>query len=163
MAELVAQDVDFAETAPVRAEGRAVVSGTPAEVWAVLLDYPGWSSWFGGVNHARATSDPATGVGSTREVVLPGGVTFQERFIAWEEEALWSFTATAMTPVAAFRSLVERVTIVELEPGRTRVTYRMAFDPKPLLAPVAPLLAKAISGNLTKAMRALDRRVQESR
>lgn len=163
MAELVTQEIDYAETAPVRAEGRTVVTGTPAEVWAVLLDYPAWPTWFGGVKTCRSTSEPSTGVGSTREVVLGGGATVRERFVAWEHEAVWGFTATAMTPVSIFRSLVERVTIAELEPGRTRVTYRMAFEPALLLKPVAPLLARAMSANLTKAMRALDQRVQQTR
>lgn len=158
MAKLTPQQIEFAETAPFRAEGTALVMGSPTEVWAVLADNGSWPSWFAGVKSCRATSDPGTGVGSTREVVLAGGSRFQERFIAWEEDALWSFTATDMKP-AAFRSLVERVTIVESGPGRTRITYRMAFEPKPALRPLAPLLAKVLSRNLTKAMERLGREV----
>lgn len=162
MAKLVPQKIEFADTAPVRAEGTALVDGAPAEVWAVLLDYESWPTWFAGVKRCRATSDPVTGVGSTREVVLVGGSRIQERFVAWEEDVLWSFTATEMTP-APFRSLVERVTIAGAGPGRTRVTYRMAFEPKAALRPVAPLLAKAQGRNLTKAMERLAAEVVERR
>ena len=151
MSQLTPQEIQFADTASIRAEGTALVVGTPGEVWAVLVDHESWPMWFAGVKSCRATSDPARGVGSTREVVLVGGSRFRERFIAWEEGALWSFTATEMTP-AVVRSLVERVTIAEFSPGRTQVIYRMAFDPKPFLRPVAPLLAKVVSRNLTKAM-----------
>lgn len=162
MATLIPQGPAFAETAPVRAEGAAVVAATPAEVWAVLLDYPAWPRWFRGVRSCRPTSDPATGVGSTREVVLVGGTRFQERFILWEEAAVWAFTATEMKP-GGFRSLVERVTIEARGPSWTQVTYRMALDPSTLLRPVAPLLARAIGRNLTKAMEALGREAQDRR
>ncbi len=156
MAELIQQDLSFADTAPARAEGAAVVTASPAEVWAVLADHDRWPSWFAGVSRCRGTSTPASGVGSTREVVLSGGARFQERFIAWEEGALWAFTATEMTP-PAFRSLVERVTIEAVDADRTRVTYRMAIDPKPFLKPVMPVVTKAISRRLTSAMGSLGR------
>lgn len=156
MSGLTPRDLSFADTAPARAEGAAVVAVTPAEVWAVLVDHAGWPRWFSGVKACRSTSEPATGIGSTREVVLSGGARFQERFIAWEEGALWAFTATEMTP-GGFRSLVERVTIEAIDAGRTRVTYRMAFDPSLLLKPLAPLLTRAVGRNLDKAMEALGR------
>jgi len=162
VAQLVPQEIEFADTAPVTAEGAAVVTGTPEEVWAVLADHQGWPSWFAGVKSCEATSEPATGVGSTRRVVLAGGSRFEERFVAWDPAKRWAFTVTDMRP-AAVRSLVERITIAELAPGRTRVTYRMAFDPKPWLKPVAPLLARAMSANLTRAMTSLGRQVVERR
>lgn len=162
MAKLTPQEIEFAETAPFRAEGTALVGGSPTEVWAVLADHESWPTWFAGVRACRATSEAGTGVGSTREVILVGGSKFQDRFIAWDEGSLWSFTATEMKP-AAFRSLVERVTIVESGPGRTRITYRMAFDPKPAFRPLAPLLVKVLGRNLTKALEHLGREVVERR
>lgn len=151
MAELTPQDLDFAETAPVRVDGTAVLDATPAEVWAVVVDYPGWPRWFPNVKSCAATSDPAVGVGSTRRVTLPGGAVVDERFIAWEPEALWAFTAEAARP-AVFRSLVERVTITEVQPGRTSVAYLMAFDPHPMLKPTIALLRRSLGRNLTKAV-----------
>lgn len=162
MATLVTQDIHFAETALVRAEGTATVAATPAEIWAVLVDCERWPRWFFGVRSCEATSDPAGGVGSTRRVQLTGGARFEERFIAWEPGALWAFTAESMAP-PVFRSLVERVTITEVAPGRTSVTYRVAFDPVGWLRPTAPILRAGLRRTLTRAMgrlgdEAVDRR-----
>ncbi|MCU1499747.1 MAG: polyketide cyclase [Acidimicrobiales bacterium] len=162
MATMTPQEIAFADSAPVQAAGSAEMVARPDEVWAVLLDYPAWPAWFPTVKRCRATSEPPTGVGSTREVVLWGGSRFQERFIAWEDGRLWAFTATEMKP-GGLRSLVERVTIEELEAGRCRVTYRMAFDPYPALKPLAPLLRVGISRVLTKAMCRLGDQVAERR
>ncbi|MEZ5177187.1 MAG: SRPBCC family protein [Acidimicrobiales bacterium] len=163
MANLLPREVDFAETAPVRIEGSATLAATPAEVWAVLLDYDAWPRWFRGVHSCHATSDPPTGVGSTRRVGLAKGrSTVDERFVAWEDERLWAFTATAMSP-ALFRSLVERATIEPGADGRTTVTYRMAFDPKPALRPALPLLRSGVRRNLEAAMVELGREVQRRR
>ena len=162
MGQLIPQEIGYADTAPVQAEGRALVEGTPAEVWAVLLDYERWPKWFMGLKRCRATSDPAIGLGSSREVVLSGGATFQERFIGWEEEVLWSFTALEMKP-ALFRSLVERVTIENLGPRRTQVTYRMALDLKPALKLLVPVMKPALNRNLNKAMASLAREVATRR
>ena len=162
MATLTPQTIEFAETAPFRAEGSAVVAGTPAEVWAVVLDYERWPDWFPGVKRCHATSTPPTGVGSTREVVLSGGSTFQERFIAWEDEALWSFTATEMKP-PGFRSLVERLTIEDLGPNRSQVTYRMGLELTIGLKPLALLLRPMLNRTLTKAMAGLAAQVVSRR
>lgn len=162
MATLVPRAIDYAETAPVRIEGSATLDATPAEIWAVLLDYETWPRWFRGVRSCRSTSDPATGVGSTRTVGLGGGSTVDEEFIAWEDERLWAFTAVAMTP-NLFRSLVERCTLEPLDEARTTVTYRMALDPKPILRPAVPLLRAGIGRNLTAAMEELGREVQRRR
>lgn len=161
MAKLIAQDPAFAETAPVIAERTATVDGTPADVWAVILDYPRWSEWFPGVKTCVATSEPATGLGSTRTVTLPGGVAVQERFIIWDEPEAWGFTA--LTGPSMFKSLVERITIKPLGPRLTEVTYRMAFKPSPGFGLVVKLVRGRIEKNLGVAMRNLNAEVVAAR
>jgi uncharacterized protein YndB with AHSA1/START domain len=156
MATIAPQTIDFADTAPVWVEGTAVAEATPEQVWQVLVDYPSWPSWFGGgVTSVKATSDPATGVGSTREVLLGKGkpLRFHERFIAWDEGKRWSFTAIEGPGVIA--GLVERCLIEPISPTRTRVTYRMAFAPKAALKPFVPVLKPGIRRALTKGMEGL--------
>lgn len=163
MATLSPRTIDFADAAPVHVDGTATLQASPAEIWEVLLDYEAWPRWFRGLHTCRPTSDPATGVGSTRTVTLAGGrSSVEERFIAWEDERLWAFTATTMSP-AIFRSLVERVTIEVVDAERTTVTYRMAFDPKPVLRPVLPILRAGIARNLSAAMVELGREVTRRR
>ena len=163
MASLSPREIDFADAAPVRIDGSATLDATPAEVWAVLLDYEAWPRWFRGLHTCRATSEPATGVGSTRTVTLAKGRSVvEERFIAWEDERLWAFTATSMSP-AMFRSLVERVTIDPVDESSTTVTYRMALDPKPVLRPMVPLLKAGVSRNLSAALVGLGREVVRRR
>ena len=156
MATIPPQTIEFADTAPVWVEGTAIADATPEQVWQVLVDYPRWPSWFGGgVSAVRATSDPATGIGSTREVLLGKGkpLRFHERFIAWDEGERWAFTAIEAPGVLA--GLVERCLIEPISPIRTRVTYRMAFAPKAVLKPLVPVLRPGIRRALGKGMQGL--------
>ncbi len=163
MGKLVEQEIGFAETAPFRAEGSATFEATPAEVWAVVLDYPSWPRWFEGVKSCVATSDPAVGIGSTRRVALPiPGSKVDERFIAWDEGERWAFTGTDATP-GLFRALVERLLIEDLGDGRCRTTYRMAFEPSWWLRPLAGGLRKGTDKALAKAMEGLGREVAARR
>lgn len=163
MAQLIEQDVAYAETAPFRADGVATFRATPEEVWAVILDYPAWPRWFAGVTSCRATSDPSTGVGSTRRVSLVGpGSKIDERFIAWDDGERWAFTATDATP-GLWRCLVERILIEDLGDGRCQVTYRMAFEPSWWMRPVAGPFRKAMERNLAKATAALGDEVARRR
>lgn len=153
MASLIPQDLEFAETAPVIAEAIEVIEATPAELWAVIVDYERWPKWFSGVNGCRSTSTPATGVGSTREVTLAGGMTVAERFIGWEDQSLWAFTAIEAPPVLS--SLVERVTLLPVDASTTQVAYRMAFAPRRGLTPVMRLVRPLIERNLGASLRAM--------
>ncbi|WP_426574860.1 SRPBCC family protein [Aquihabitans sp. McL0605] len=154
MATFIPETIDFAETAPVIAEAVGLVSGTPQEVWTSILDYPRWTQWMGSLKDCRATSEPATGIGSTRQVTLTGGLKFQERFIAWDEPNVWAFTGTEGPPI--FERLVERITIREVSPGRSQVTYRMAMKPRRGLTPVLKVARKGIEKNLAASLAALD-------
>lgn len=161
MADYTPQPIEFADTAPFWVEGSAVAEATPEQVWLVLIDYPSWPSWFGGgVTSVRSTSDPSTGVGSTREVILGPGrrVRFDERFIAWEEGERWAFTG--VTGPGVVSSLVERCVIEATSPMHTRVTYRMAFEPKPAIKPLLPLARPAVRRALTRAMTGLAKEAQ---
>lgn len=152
MGSVPKQTIDFADSAPRYGEGSAVVEATPEQVWAVLIDHANWPSWFGkALKSATPTSDPASGVGSTRTVRLQGGSVVEEEFIVWDEPRVWAFTGTAISP-PAFKKLVERCTIEPVDETHTRITYRMAFEPATLLKPIAPLLVKGVNKALADAM-----------
>ncbi|MGB3055606.1 MAG: SRPBCC family protein [Acidimicrobiales bacterium] len=151
------RDLSFVDSAPVRIEAAVTVIATRAQVWAVLADHRGWPNWFGpSLTSCEPTSETEQGVGSTRRVTLRGGTTVDERFIAWDEPEVWSFTGTAMKP-ALFRELVERVVLAPIGDDRTRVTYTMALTPAPALRPFVPLLKAGVSRSLRGALEELGR------
>lgn len=155
MATYVTQDLAWADRAPLVVESTAIVQGTPQEVWDAILDYPRWAVWFPRIATCQATSDPPTGVGSTRDVTLKGGGgTVSERFIAWDEPEVWAFTATSGPPV--FTSIVERIAIEALDDGRSSVSYRMALAPRSLLLPVLRLATGQLQKVLATALANLD-------
>ncbi|MGN6693657.1 MAG: SRPBCC family protein, partial [Aquihabitans sp.] len=127
MAAYIPRTLDFADSAPITFESSEVVTSTPAEIWAVLCDHERWPEWMGSLKSVRPTATPASGVGSTREVVLAGGLTFQEQVLAWDEPERWAFTGLDGPRIAC--GLVERVTVEPLGAAQTRVTYRMAIEP----------------------------------
>lgn len=161
MATLIPQTLAFADTAPVIAESTATIDGTPAEVWATILVYERWPEWFPSVKTCRSTSEPATGVGSTRTVTIPGGMSVDERFIAWDEPEVWAFTALTGPPV--FQSLVERITIRPVGDDRSEVTYRMAIEPKRGFGGVLKVARSQIAKTLAGALRNLDGEVARTR
>lgn len=160
---LVEQDLAFVDLAPGLAQASIEVGATREQVWAVLVDHRRWPDWFGpSLLACEPTSEAEAGVGSTRRVRLKGGAVVAERFIAWDEPSLWSFTGTGARP-KVFSSLVERATLDELPGGRTRVTYTMAFALPGALGRLAPLVAKAITRNLAGALAGLARRAEGGR
>lgn len=161
MASFVPRELDFAETAPIIIESVGVVDGTRQEVWDTILDYERWPKWFTNIKTCRATSTPATGVGSTRVVTLGGGVAFDERFIAWDEPEVWAFTGISGPPI--FAGLVERITLVELGPRLTEVTYRMAIEPRKGLGFAVKGAQGGVRKNLKKALRLLNTEVANRR
>ena len=151
------RDLSFIDSAPVRIEAAVTVMATRAKLWSVLADHRGWPKWFGpSLVTCEPTSTDEHGVGSTRRVTLRGGATVDERFIAWDEPELWSFTGTGMKP-ALFRELVERVVLAPIGDDRTRITYTMALTPAPALRPFVPLLRAGVGRSLRQALEELGR------
>ena len=155
MATYTPQGIDFADTAPVIAERSGTIAASREQVWSAICDHEHWPEWMVALKSCRPTSTPPSGVGSTRVVTLAGGVSFHEEFIAWDEPEVWAFTGTSGPGI--FQSLVERVTLTEVDPGRTQITYRMAIAPRRGLGPLVKLARGGIEKNLGKALEELDR------
>jgi carbon monoxide dehydrogenase subunit G len=160
MGTLEEQELGFAEDAPVTPEATVVINASPAEIWAVLADNETWPEWFAGLRKVVPTSGGEFGLGSTRRVEL-GLMKVDERFIAWDVGRLWAFTGTEMKP-KLFTKLVERVVLEPLDEGRTRVTYRMAFELVPPMRLMAPALRSGMARAIAKGMRGLAERVEGS-
>jgi hypothetical protein len=158
MAALVTRTIDWIDQAPVRIEGHAESTATPADVFAILADHERWPEWFPSVRKVTVLG-PAEGVGARRRVAIPGG-TVDEEFIVWEPGVRWTFTAFASRPRMA-KSLVEDCRLEPLASGGTGISYTMYIDPPALLKPLLKLAAGRMRANNTKAMQNLARRAAE--
>jgi uncharacterized protein YndB with AHSA1/START domain len=159
---MLQRDLSFVESAPVRIEASRVIDAPRHAVWDVLCDHRSWPEWFGpSLVRCEPTSAEESGVGSTRKVVLRGGVEVHERFIAWDEPELWSFTGASMKP-GAFTSLVERVVLAPLGEEHCRVTYTMALSPAWWLKPLVPVLKAGVRRSLSDALANLGRKVERA-
>ncbi len=74
MPTLIPVDTSFAATAPRTIVVDQMIASPPGPIWEVIVDNPGWTTWYPGMKTCTSTSDPAHGVGSTRTVEV-GGVT----------------------------------------------------------------------------------------
>ena len=132
MADARRENLDFLERAPVRFSVERHLAASPERVFDAMADAPGWSKWFSIISRASWTSPVQGGVGSTRRVVMPGGIAVDEEFIAWDRPHRWGFQITGGN-VAAFRAGVE---LAELEPapdGGTNLRYSGGLELAPAL------------------------------
>ena len=151
------QSLDWIERAPFTATGRAITTASPEAVFAVLADHERWPEWFPKVKRVEIIG-PADGVGAQRRVFIPGAQV-EEIFIAWEPGERWSFTGTGAKP-KLFRALVEDCRLTSLGDGGAAISYSMYIEPVPWLRPVMKLVAKSLTKNLDRAMRALAARAE---
>ncbi|MFJ2782954.1 MULTISPECIES: SRPBCC family protein [unclassified Streptomyces] len=155
MAKTEPQTISFADTAPYQVSASHVCPAPASAVFAVLKDNPTAADWLGWyVTSVKSTSHPEEGVGSTRKVVwLYGLGKLEERFIGWEDSALWSFTTTDFRP-GIISKFVERVRLEPLDGDSCRIVYRAAYDltgPGKLIArPLAAFLDRAIGPTLAR-------------
>jgi hypothetical protein len=154
---LVPKPLDWIEQAPLSFRGSATTTASPDALFAILVDYPSWPEWFPSVKAVEHLGDQKEGVGSRRRVRVPGAV-FDEEFIAWEPGARWTFTGLASRP-RILAALVEDCRI-EVEGGRTTVSYTMYVEPVRGLALPTRLSAPMLRRNLDKAMRNLGARAE---
>ncbi|ANA99424.1 Uncharacterised protein [Mycolicibacterium phlei] len=146
MGALEPQSMSFADEAPYRVDAVIDCPTPVSTVYEVFKDNRGgvrWLGWF--VTRVEPTSDPEYGVGATREVTFLWGLgKLKERFIGWEEDRLWSFTAVGFRP-KVFTAFVERVHFEAVDENNCRIIYRMGADFAPLYRPFAPLVLRFLN------------------
>ena len=118
------------------------VAASPAEVWAVLSDFAGISSWAPNVDHSCLLSDQLAGVGAVRRIQT-GRVTVVERVVDWAEVDRLAYRIEGLPP--AIKSVINAW---ELEPDGDgcRVTLTTSVDVGP--RPPQQLVARGIGRRL---------------
>jgi uncharacterized protein YndB with AHSA1/START domain len=104
--------------APIQIRRQLWLPATPAQVFAVLGDSPGWVRWFKGMSKVRIDG-PATGVGTLRTVSV-GPNRVQEHFIVWEPDRRITFHVVQST-APGLRVMVEDYQISPSGNGSTLV------------------------------------------
>lgn len=151
MPSLVPRPPEWIHTAPFQASATREIDASPAEVFAALADHEAWPEWFTTLQRIERFGPLDEGVGSNRRVIINKRVSVDEEFNIWEPNTRWGFTILSAT-IGGLRSMNELVTIEELAPDRSRVTYMMGIEPKRLLAPVLKAGRKSLEKNLADAL-----------
>ena len=146
---LRSEDISFVERAPVLVRAETTVEASPAAVWPALADAAAWVDWFAGMKDAHYTSPAPFGVGSTRSVEVLG-LRADETILAFDVPKCFAFRVDA-TNLPALSALVEVVTL-EADGAGTRVVYRQAFEAKPWLRPLLPLLRRQMQRGLERGL-----------
>ena len=100
------------------------------------------AAWGPATKEVNWTSPRPFGIGTTREVVAPYGVTMRERFFRWDEGGRHSFACYEST-LPLFRRFAED-SIVEPDGADTLFTWTPAVEPKGALALPFKVLAPAV-------------------
>jgi hypothetical protein len=102
----------------------------PEAVWAALASDASLAAWRLPIKRLTWTSPRPFGIGTTREVILSGGlIGIRERFFRWEDGRRMSFAATECD-----RKLLRRFAedyLVEPRPGGSTFTWTIATEPVP--------------------------------
>jgi hypothetical protein len=121
-------DETFFDTAPYVHRYPVELDVAPERVWESLTSDRALAAWGLGLHSLRWTSPRPFGIGTTREVVLPGkAMAVREKFFRWEDGHRKSFHA-----VAADRPLLRRFAedyLVEPTRGGSRFTWTIAMEP----------------------------------
>lgn len=152
MATLVRRPPEWIHQAPFRASATRMVPAPPDEVFAALADHETWPEWFESIDAVERFGDLHEGLGSNRRVHINARISAEEEFHVWEPGEAWGFVVLSTT-MPGIRSMVELVTIDDLEDGRSRVTYTMGIDAR---FPLSLLLRAARAGVAKNLGRALE-------
>ena len=129
----------------IAVERTATISATPAEVWALLADFPAISEWAPNVDHSCLMTEQTKGVGMVRRIQA-GRTTLLERVLTWEPDETFSYALEGLPPVV--KSATNTWRIVEVT-GGSQVTLTSRVDAGP--RPPQQLIAKVVGRKLGQA------------
>jgi hypothetical protein len=153
-------DATFFESAPMRFENVVDLDASPTKVFATFEDGESWPNWFKSIHKVTWTSRKPYGVGTTRTVWLPP-VSIDEHFFRWEPNRRFSFYASGLSlPMA--HALAEDYLLEEVSPGKTRFTYRVAIEPRLMVAIGGPVSRLYFGSMFKRACKNLQAYVRKS-
>ena len=133
----------------MHATATATVAASAAQVWAVLSDYEGMSSWAPGLKITVIRPGPPepNGVGAQRRIqAVPGMAPLVEEIIAFEPDQRLSYRGVSGIP---FRNYVGDVALRSTDAG-TEISYTVSADNR--LPGVAAVLAQGLLFGLKRAV-----------
>jgi polyketide cyclase/dehydrase/lipid transport protein len=135
-------DADFLSSAPHVFRYEKRFAAPPEKVWESLTSDESLAAWGPTVKEVNWTSPRPFGVGTTREVVAPGGARVRERYFRWDEGHSHSF-AVYESSLPLFRRFAEDY-VVEPVGADTLFTWTVAIEPKGAFAIPFRLVAPAV-------------------
>lgn len=129
-------DLDLLDSAPITIAHHETVRAPVGAVWQAVSDPPAWERWFANVKACRWTSEDTRRVGSTRTIQI-GPVSFDERFIEWDEGAMRYHFVVTRTSLPIAKRMVEGAEVTDNGDGTVQVTWRSAVDPRVRFIPKA--------------------------
>ena len=100
----------------------------PHEVWESLTSDISIAAWGPAIKEVTWTSPRPFGVGTTRDVVAPGGSTMRERYFRWDEGRSHAFYVYE-SKLPIFKRFAEDY-VVEPDGAETLFTWTLAIEPK---------------------------------
>jgi len=128
---------DFINSAPERFVNVVEVNASPEKIFEIFEDENQWPLWFKDIVKVTWTSPKPFGVGTTRTVKLKP-LTVYENFIVWETNKRFTFYLTH-TSLPLAHALIEDYVLEPIDDGKTKFTYTVVYDPKPILKLAGPL------------------------
>ena len=139
-------DDEFFSTAPHVFRYQRRFAATPQQVWEQLTSDVSLAAWGPSIKKVTWTSPRPFGVGTTRDVVAPGGSTMRERYFRWDEGKSHAFYVYEST-LPILRRFAEDY-IVEPDGDQTLFTWIVAIEPKDAFRLPMKVLAPVLKAGL---------------
>lgn len=142
-------DADFLATAPHIFRFQKRFAAPPDKVWEQLTSDESLAAWSPMIKEVTWTSPRPFGIGTTREVLPPGGPRVRERYFRWDEGRRRHSFYVYESSLPLFRRFAEDY-IVEPDGADTLFTWTVAMEPKGALALPFKVIAPAIKAGFSR-------------
>lgn len=140
---------DFAQAAKFTFDNEAILAGSPEQVFDVVSSIDHERSWFPDFKDAHWVTPEPPGEGATRDYRLTY-MRLMEHFTVWRRgEQLTFWVSECSLPLV--RRFFEDYTFSAAENGRTKLRWRVAYEPNRILQPLHPLVRPFFARDFRKA------------
>ena len=118
------------------------VAATPEAVWEMVRDFGGIQRWNSAA--VEKVEVEGQGVGAVRTILVPGGLTLQEKLEAFDEPGRsfsYSFEGKSPLPVEGYLATIR---VLPGEAGAARIEWESSFEPVGISEQKAKAIFKGI-------------------